>query len=268
VSPSTKKAQRAKARAREEKYRQRRAKKLHRRLLWKRIAIGGLIFAMLAGMGYIGVRALLGSPSSPSAKATPTATPHVAVPVVKGCSQVTLTPDTSPQQFTKPATTLTGGKPAALALQTNCGTIAMALATKAAPANSNSLAFLAEKSWYNGSSCHRLTTSGLYVLQCGDPTETGSGTPGYTVKDENIPKNGVYQRGVVAMAKPAGGLASSQFFIVYKQTTLPANYSVVGRVTHGLGIVDRVAKAGVAGGGTDGAPRQAVKIEQATVRQG
>ena len=268
MSPSTKKAQRAKARARHEKYLQRRAKKQQRQMLWKRIGIGALIFALLAGMGYIGVRALVHSSSSPSAKPAASPTPHVAVPVVKGCSQVTLTPDLTPQQFSKPATTLSSDKPATLALKTNCGTIAMALATKAAPENSNSLAFLAEKSWYTGSSCHRLTTQGLYVLQCGDPTETGSGTPGYTVKDENIPKNGVYQRGVVAMAKPPGGLASSQFFIVYKQSTLPANYSVVGRVTQGLGIVDRVAKAGVAGGGTDGAPRQAVKIMHASVRQG
>lgn len=268
MSPSTKKAQRAKARAKHERYLERRAKKQQRRLFWQRVGIGALIFVLLAGMGYVGLRALAKSGSSNDQ--TPAAAPTPVQPTVPGCDKVTLTPNSDPQQFAKAGQTLKPGQPATLNLQTNCGTIAIKLDTKDAPNNSNALAFLAKAAWYDGSACHRLTTkaSGTSVLQCGDPTGTGSGTPGFTTKDENVPTDGVYPAGTVAMAEPQGGEAGSQFFIVYEDTKLPAQYTVVGQVTQGLDIVKKVAAAGVDSTTGDGAPVQPVVIQRATVEQG
>jgi peptidyl-prolyl cis-trans isomerase B (cyclophilin B) len=268
VSPSTKKAQRTKARARYERYLERRAHKQRRQLFWRRVGIGALIFVLLAGMGYIGLRLLAGGGDDTGP--APTAAPTPVQPVVDGCDKVTLTPNSDPQQFAKAGQALEAGKPASLSLQTNCGDIEIALDTEDAPNTSNALAFLANAAWYDGSSCHRLTTakSGIYVLQCGDPTGTGAGGPGFTTKDENVPKDGSYPAGTVAMAEAAGSDAGSQFFIVYKDTTLPADYTVVGQVTAGLDIVKKVADAGVTGGAGDGTPAQPVVIQRATVQQG
>ena len=106
------------------------------------------------------------------------------------------------------------------------------------------------------------------MLQCGDPTGSGSGGPGYTVPDENLPtETGVnYPAGTVAMANAGPGTSGSQFFLVYQDTTLPANYTIWGKVTSGLDLVQKIASAGVAGGSGDGAPAQPVVIEQATVQ--
>jgi peptidyl-prolyl cis-trans isomerase B (cyclophilin B) len=130
-----------------------------------------------------------------------------------------------------------------------------------APQTVNSLLFLSDRNqWYDNSSCHRLTTDGIFVLQCGDPTLTGTGGPGYQIPDENLPTGGgvTYPRGTVAMANSGPNTNGSQFFIVYADTTLPPNYSVVGTVTEGLDIVDAIAAAGVEGGATDGRPAQPI----------
>ena len=129
-------------------------------------------------------------------------------------------------------------------------------------------AFLAADGFYDNTTCHRLTTSGIYVLQCGDPKGDGSGGPGYSVPDENLPADGEnnYPAGTVAMANAGPGTAGSQFFIVYADTTLPGDYTVWGTVTSGLDIVQEVASGGVADGSTDGSPMQPVFIESATVQ--
>jgi peptidyl-prolyl cis-trans isomerase B (cyclophilin B) len=264
VSQSTKRAQRARAKARYDKYLQRRERKRRRQQLWRRIAIGAVIATLLIGMGYVGVRALV---SSGSDAGQPVAAPTPVPPVAPGCQEAVVAPVASPPQFNEPGKALKAGKPASLSLQTNCGIIDIRLDTSAAPKNSNSLAFLTNKAWYDASSCHRLTTQGIYVLQCGDPTGTGTGGPGFTTADENVPKDGVYPAGTVAMAEPQGGQAGSQFFIVYRDTKLPAQFTVVGQVTGGLDVVRRVAAAGVKGGGSDGPPAQPLVIKRATVKQ-
>ena len=273
MSPSTKKAQRAKARARYERYLERREHKLRRQRMWRRVGYGALILAVLAGLGYVGVRALAGSSTDPAALQTqpspkPAPAPTTVKPVVAGCDTAVVKPIASPPQFDQPGQALTGAKPATLRLQTNCGDIDIALDTAAAPDNSNNLAFLANQAWYDASACHRLTTKGIYVLQCGDPTGTGNGGPGYTVPNENVPKDGRYPAGSVAMAEPQGGDAGNQFFIVYRDSMLPAAYSLVGTVTQGLDRVKQVAAAGVQGGGYDGRPAQPVVIKRATVQAG
>jgi peptidyl-prolyl cis-trans isomerase B (cyclophilin B) len=184
------------------------------------------------------------------------------------CTGSTVT-TTSPLSFKKapmPDSSIADGTE--LELSTNCGPIVISTMAKQAPATVASELFLANRGYYNQTPCHRLTTSGIYVLQCGDPTGSGSGGPGYTVPDENLPTNsGVnYPAGTVAMANAGPGTAGSQFFIVYQDTTLPPNYTIWGKVTSGLDLVKQIAAAGVTGGNVDGAPAQPVVIEQATVR--
>jgi len=116
--------------------------------------------------------------------------------------------------------------------------------------------------------CHRLTTENIYVLQCGDPTATGLGGPNFTYRDENLPTNAEanYPAGVVAMANSGQNTNGSQFFIVYADTSLPPSYTIWGKVTKGLEIVQMVAKSGVLDGKKDGSPKQKIGIEKVKVR--
>ena len=154
-----------------------------------------------------------------------------------------------------------------MTLNTNLGTIVIAM-DPGAPITDASMASLASDGYFDGTSCHRLTTEGIFVLQCGDPTGTGRGGPGYQIPDENLPPTepNNYPAGTVAMANAGPNTNGSQFFIVYADTSLPAAYTVWGKVTEGLGIVEQVAAAGVQGGGADGTPAQPLTIETATVQ--
>jgi peptidyl-prolyl cis-trans isomerase B (cyclophilin B) len=156
--------------------------------------------------------------------------------------------------------------PTTLTLDTNCGQVVIALDANAQQ-TVDSEAFLAESGFYDNTSCHRLTTEGIFVLQCGDPAGDGTGGPGYSVPDENLPPDGAanYPAGTIAMANAGPGTSGSQFFIVYADTTLPGNYSIWGTVVNGLDIVQEVASAGVKGGLTDGPPTQPIFINTATI---
>lgn len=156
--------------------------------------------------------------------------------------------------------------PTTLTLDTNCGEIVIALDANA-PKTVESEAFLANSGFYNNTLCHRLTTEGIFVLQCGDPKGDGTGGPGYSVPDENLPASGEanYPAGTIAMANAGPGTSGSQFFIVYEDTTLPGDYSIWGQVTSGLDIVQEVASVGVKEGLADGVPAQPVFIKTATV---
>jgi peptidyl-prolyl cis-trans isomerase B (cyclophilin B) len=131
-------------------------------------------------------------------------------------------------------------------IKTSLGDLKVELDAGKAPCTVNSFAFLAEKKFYEKSKCHRLTDGGLSVLQCGDPTGTGSGGPGYRYANENT-KDAKYTRGTLAMAhSQMPDSNGSQFFIVYKDSELPPEYTVFGKITSGMEIVDKVAGAGVA----------------------
>ncbi|MFF5146874.1 peptidylprolyl isomerase [Streptomyces sp. NPDC013157] len=171
----------------------------------------------------------------------------------------------------EPAMTIDTSAKYTMTLSTTCGDIGIALKTSAAPHTVNSFDFLASKGYFDHTKCHRLTTNGIYVLQCGDPTGTGSGGPGYTIPDENLKdtslKGGVYPAGTVAMAntgqKHTGG---SQFFLVYQDSQLPASYTPFGTVdAAGLKILKKIAAAGENTGQGDGAPNATVVINKATV---
>ena len=171
----------------------------------------------------------------------------------------------------EPAMTIDTSAAYTMKLATTCGDIDIALKTKAAPHTVNSFDFLASKGFFDHTKCHRLTTNGIYVLQCGDPTGAGSGGPGYTIPDENLKdtslKGGSYPAGTVAMAntgqKHTGG---SQFFLVYKASPLPASYTPFGTISaSGMKVLNKIAAAGESTGQGDGAPNATVVINKATV---
>jgi peptidyl-prolyl cis-trans isomerase B (cyclophilin B) len=153
-------------------------------------------------------------------------------------------------------------------IETNCGNIKITADAKA-PTTVGTIAWLANQGFYNNTSCHRLTTQGIFVLQCGDPAGSGSGGPGFNFADENLPTaaadgNYIYPRGTVAMANSGPNTNGSQFFLVYQDSPLPPNYSVWGQITEGLDVIDNVASAGVLDGSSDGLPSQAVVISKAS----
>jgi peptidyl-prolyl cis-trans isomerase B (cyclophilin B) len=152
---------------------------------------------------------------------------------------------------------------------TNCGTIVISADGKNAPVTVQVMQALAIAGYFDHSLCHRLTTAGLYVLQCGDPTASGSGGPAFTYGNENLPAASTnnYPAGTVAMANTGQPNSNgSQFFLVYQNTTLAPSYTRWGSITKGLNIVQAIAAQGVSGGGNDGAPAQKIAIESVTVR--
>ena len=171
--------------------------------------------------------------------------------------------------------------PVNVAFTTNRGEIDVALDGAKAPCTTNSFTFLAGQKYFDGTSCHRLTTRGIYVLQCGDPTASGSGGPGYQFADENLgafstttcspetntpqqPCQVTYPRGTIAMANSGAGTNGSQFFLVYKASPLGPAYTPFGRITKGLEILDAVAKGGSLPVG-DGKPKLPVSLRTVKV---
>jgi peptidyl-prolyl cis-trans isomerase B (cyclophilin B) len=152
-------------------------------------------------------------------------------------------------------------------LDTTAGALTLELDGAAAPQAVASFVTLAQEGFFDDTSCHRLTTEGIFVLQCGDPTGTGQGGPGYTFGPiENAPVDDVYPAGTVAMARVGGDAASmgSQFFLVYADSTIPADaaggYTIFGHITAGMDVLQAVADAGIAEG-TGQTPATEVTIE-------
>jgi peptidyl-prolyl cis-trans isomerase B (cyclophilin B) len=137
------------------------------------------------------------------------------------------------------------------------------------PCTAHSFAFLSSKKYYDNTPCHRVVTEGIFVLQCGDPSGTGTGSPGYQFGTENLPANShpPYPAGTVAMARGEDpGTNGSQFFLVYKDgSNLPADYSVFGHVTSGLGVIQQIAARGTSNGKTDGPPKKKVTLGEVSV---
>jgi peptidyl-prolyl cis-trans isomerase B (cyclophilin B) len=143
-----------------------------------------------------------------------------------------------------------------------------------APQAVASTIYLAQSGFYEGVTCHRLTTEGIFVLQCGDPNGDGTGGPGYTYGPiENSPEGDLYPAGTIAMARQGGNPTSmgSQFFIVYQDTIIPSDaaggYTIIGRVTSGLEqLNEEVISQGTIDGSTDGQPAIPVTITSFSVQ--
>jgi peptidyl-prolyl cis-trans isomerase B (cyclophilin B) len=249
------------------------------------LVIGGVAFlATVVG----GDEAATDPAAAASPAATPAASPGISPPVAGSASpEPTGEPTAEPVAGTceyreeqaggqvkdvglPPVKNVETAAPYTATLQTNRGAVTINLRTDEAPCTVNSFRYLAGKDFYADTDCHRLTTEGIFVLQCGDPFGDGSGGPGYVFDEENLPAPGevTYPKGTVAMARTAQpGTNGSQFFLVYDDTTLPPDYTIFGTVTEGLDIVEEVAAAGVEDGGSDGSPKRAVRISDVSVEK-
>ena len=285
---STKDRQRAIERARYERVQAKIVRQRKKQQQRKRVtiisAITGLAVAGAAIAAIIFIPASSPSKSanasaSSSASATASAaaqpTAHVA-----GCTNPV---STAPKKLTwksEPAMTIDQTAKYTMTIKTNCGDIVIAMDASKTPHTVNSFNFLAGQGYFNDTYCHRLTTSGIYVLQCGDPTATattgGSGGPGYTIPDENLTALGTaasggtvtYPAGEVAMANTGqANSGGSQFFLVYQDSPLGPTYTPFGTITSGLNILQAIAKAGSnnSNGSGDGNPMQKVQIQSVTV---
>lgn len=198
-----------------------------------------------------------------------------ALAIIIGSVILGLGGQTTPQEPTPeaapavelPNAGITESNKASITFSTNQGEIVIETTPSLAPLTVNAIAALAQKNYFDNTICHRLTTEGIFVLQCGDPTGTGTGGPGFNIPDENLPQpiDNNYPAGTVAMANAGPGTSGSQFFLVYQDTTLDPYYTIWGSITSGLDILQTIASAGVVDGGADGAPLTGVTIESTKV---
>jgi peptidyl-prolyl cis-trans isomerase B (cyclophilin B) len=183
-----------------------------------------------------------------------------AAQLPEGCSQVQA-PAPKQVNLSAPKETLQG--PATATVETSCGSFAIALDTEKAPKTASSFAYLAREGVYNDTVFHRIVPG--FVIQGGDPAGTGSGGPGYSV-DEPPPRDLSYTQGVVAMAKTAAeppGRSGSQFFVVtVPDAGLTPDYALLGKVSSGLDVVQRIEQLGT----PSGTPRSPVVIRSVTIQ--
>ena len=196
-------------------------------------------------------------------KPSPSATPSVA-------------PTNSPLV---PSAALSENRTWTGSLQLDGSNLGFSLDGKLAPQAVANFVSLAKKGFFNNTHCHRLVNSGIFVLQCGDPSATGkvgtggSGGPGYSWGPlENVPLDDIYKNGSLAMARTSNNAYSmgSQFFIVYEDSTIPRDsaggYTVFGKITSGINSVVNIAANGVQGGQSDGTPVSPAIIKSVTVK--
>jgi len=168
----------------------------------------------------------------------------------------------------EPSRTIDPSKKYTMVLHTSQGDITIAMNAAKAPHTVNSFDFLATQHFFDGSYCHRLSTSaGLQMLQCGDPTAgatpkdtDGSNGPGYQFQDENL-TGATYPAGTAAMANAGPNTNGSQFFLVFGDSQLPPSYTPFGTITDGMSTLTHVAAGGVSNPGQDGTGRPTIPVE-------
>ena len=163
-----------------------------------------------------------------------------------------------PETIEKPELTIDVNKSYTAVLHTEEGDINISLNAESTPITANNFIFLARNGFYENTIFHRIIDG--FMIQGGDPTGTGAGDPGYKFDDE--PFEGEYERGTVAMANAGPDTNGSQFFIMHKDTPLPKDYVIFGKVIEGIEVVDKIATAEVkaALGGEPSSPVKPVKI--------
>ncbi len=184
-------------------------------------------------------------------------------------------PEAASKQVEKPPGDLPKDAPSEETIATDQGDVKVSFDADKTPCTVNSFVSLAKQGYFDGTKCHRLTTEGIFVLQCGDPSATGQGGPGYKFDDELVEQDPrlqpcqvdagsgqdvcTYTTGTVAMANAGPGTNGSQFFLVYKDSPLPAAYTVFGRMSAaGVKVVQDIAGGGLAADGV--APATSVTI--------
>jgi cyclophilin family peptidyl-prolyl cis-trans isomerase len=180
-----------------------------------------------------------------------------------GCKQVPA-PKPKHVSFKAPKQTVKKGEEVSALIETSCGDFTIALDSTRAPKTVNSFVFLSEEGFYDGLSFHRIVPG--FVIQGGDPLGNGTGGPGYSV-DEKPPANLAYTKGIVAMAKSSAeppGRSGSQFYVVTgADAGLPPEYALVGKVSDGMDVVERIGKLGTA----SEKPKQTVLIEHSVIER-
>jgi len=255
---SKKERQRKLARERYQRQLVRQAQRARRTRQW---SIALIAVVVVAGLSVGGV--FLAGQSTGSAK------PKASVSTTAHCTYTANPPAARKVNF--PPTTASKLASYQATITTNRGPIVIDLLNSKAPCTVNSFVSLADQDFYNVTPCPRLSTSGgLYMLQCGDPTGKGTGGPGYEFASENL-TGATYPAGTLAMANTgAPDSNGSQFFLVYKNTSLPPDYTPFGKIVNGLNILQNVGNHGYgpplnpAGGG---APKEKVEIESVTIKQ-
>jgi peptidyl-prolyl cis-trans isomerase B (cyclophilin B) len=269
---SKKERQRQLARARYQRQQERRMQHTHKTRM-RAIVTGAVCLLAAIGVGgyfLFGAGGGKSAAASPSASASASASSSAAAAVAEPAHHCTYTASgTAARKVSLPPSSPDYKASYQATIATNRGTIVIDLLNSKATCTVNSFVHLAGQKYFNNTNCHRLTTSGIYVLQCGDPTGTGSGTPGYGFANENL-TGATYTAGTVAMANTGQPNSNgSQFFLVYKNSPLPASYTPFGRITQGLAVVSDIAKAGSdnANGSGDGHPKEKVVIESVSIKQ-
>ncbi|MFJ2828787.1 peptidylprolyl isomerase [Streptomyces sp. NPDC087263] len=158
-------------------------------------------------------------------------------------------------------------RPLTATLVTNRGEVTLKALTGDAPCTTNSFSFLARKGYFDGSECHRVTTRGIYVLECGGAKGDGKSDPGYFFPDENL-DGADYRAGTVAMAKVTPGRNGSRFFISYADPDvgMAPQWTPFAKVVGGMDVLQEIGVAGTSDGSTDGRPRKPVVIESVALR--
>ncbi len=255
--------QREYERRRYEEWQARQAKNQAKRRRRNQWIAGGVVGALVAVIVVVAV-VTSGDDDTPAA-ADPSATATASAQAPEPTPLPARTPSFSevPDPSTAQARTWTGD------LTLNSGVVPIELDGKAAPQAVANFVALAQDGYFDGTKCHRLVTSGIYVLQCGDPTATGMGGPGYEWGPiENAPADNLYPAGTIAMARVGNDANSmgSQFFLVYQDSNIPSDsaggYTVFGHMSSaGVDVVKAIADAGTVDGTPDAAPKSDVIIE-------
>jgi peptidyl-prolyl cis-trans isomerase B (cyclophilin B) len=236
------------------------------------VATGITVGAVVLVVGLIYLLVVVNSGDSPAASEStpaPTTCNYSTDAGAPAAKEVPPPPDVDPTPKTGTANVL---------FKTNQGDIPVIIDRAKAPCTAQAIEHLVKSKYYDNTPCHRLTTEGIKVLQCGDPSGKGSGGPGFQIKDE-LPKDlapgpdgqsVIYPKGTLAMANSGPDTNGSQFFMVYADSPLPPNYTVFGTIDPaGVTVIEKIAAAGVAPGADgqpsqDGAPKNAVTIQTAT----
>ncbi|GAA3824328.1 peptidylprolyl isomerase [Nocardioides panacisoli] len=198
--------------------------------------------------------------STPPSSASSSSSAPASTDAAGAC---TYTPDGTQAQVTPPPADPSVTGDVKVTMDTSVGEFHATLDAGKTPCTVSSFVSLADQGYFDGTTCHRMTTSGIYVLQCGDPTGTGTGGPGYSFADELSGKE-TYGPGTLAMANAGPNTNGSQFFIVYGDSPLPPQYTVFGTVDDAtVSLIEDVAKDGTTPP-QDGAPNTPVDIKTVT----